>query len=321
MKRALITGAAGFVGRHFARRLLDDGWHVTGVDNFAAGLAHKRWAFQPRSWDNFDWHIDDIRHWMRLTPPRYDLIIHCAAIVGGRLTIENSPLRVATDLAIDADFFNWVTKGAKPKVIYFSSSAVYPVAYQGKTKLRLHESLVTFNSRHLEMPDRTYGWAKLTGELLAKYAVENYGLDVVIYRPFSGYGEDQDFAYPFPSIVKRVTDGEDPVTVWGSGVQARDFIHIDDIVEAVLTTMNRLKPGETLNLGTGRATTFNDLAQEVGSCCGRVIQIRNDLAKPEGVFWRVADPTKLKTMYVPKIPIEEGIARAVKHLTRTGDSK
>ena len=317
MKRCAITGCCGFVGRHFVKRLTDDGWRVTGVDNLVAGIHPSKWAFTPKEWGAFEFRGIDVRNFMGDHLPNYDLIIHCAAIVGGRLMIENSPLRVATDLAIDADFFNWVSKGAKPKVVYFSSSAVYPVAFQGKAKMRLHESMVTFDRPTVDMPDRTYGWAKLSGELLAKYAVEHYGLDVVIYRPFSGYGEDQDFSYPFPSIIKRVVDGENPITVWGSGDQARDFIHIDDIVEAVLTTMHQLKPGETLNLGTGIATTFRKLVELAASGPdGSMPHVKPDLTKPEGVFWRVSDPTKLKLMYQPKVSLEAGIERVARHLTR-----
>ena len=316
MKRCAITGCCGFVGRHFVKRLTDDGWRVTGVDNLVAGIHPSKWAFTPKEWGAFEFRGIDVRNFMGDHLPNYDLIIHCAAIVGGRLMIENSPLRVATDLAIDADFFNWVSKGAKPKVVYFSSSAVYPVAFQGQAKMRLHESMVTFDRPHVDMPDRTYGWAKLSGELLAKYAVEHYGLDVVIYRPFSGYGEDQDFSYPFPSIIKRVVEGQNPITVWGSGDQARDFIHIDDIVEAVLTTMHQLKPGETLNLGTGRAVTFKELVNLAAINLGESFIVKNDSTKPEGVFWRVSDPTKMNLMYQPKVSLEAGIERVARHLTR-----
>ena len=76
------------------------------------------------------------------------------------------------------------------------------------------------------------------------------------YRPFSGYGEDQSFDYPFPSLIRRVLNKEAPITIWGSGDQCRDFIHIDDIVEAVMQTKDVLKPGEVLNLGSGVSDEF-----------------------------------------------------------------
>ena len=119
--------------------------------------------------------------------PTSNWIVHLAAVVGGRLTIDGNPLKVATDLAIDATFFNWVVKH-RPfprKVLFFSSSAAYPIAEQSQHHHRpLSEQLIDFNG-YLGVPDMTYGWAKLTGEFLARHAVETYGLDVVIYRPFS----------------------------------------------------------------------------------------------------------------------------------------
>lgn len=321
-KRALISGVAGFVGRHFATRLLDEGWEVTGVDNLVAGVHPTQWAFKPRSFSGFSFHEADFRDWMKRWPPQpYDLIIHCAAVVGGRLKIDGDPLAVATDLSIDADFFNWLTrhKSNSQKVVYFSSSAAYPVSLQGKARMRLSEHYQGFNDNRIGMPDMTYGMSKLIGEYLAKFAVENYGLDVVTYRPFGGYGEDQSFDYPFPSIVKRVLDREDPVVVWGSGDQTRDFIHIDDIVSAVLETMHELKPGEVLNLGSGVGTSFRQLADAVYLVCRNSegnYRVQNDPTKPEGVFWRVADTTKLNLMFTPKVGLEEGIRRVADFLRK-----
>jgi nucleoside-diphosphate-sugar epimerase len=321
MKRACITGCCGFVGRHFTRYLLDAGWHVTGIDDLSTGLKIYEWAFKPKSKVHLEIHYCDLRDFVRVTPPDFDLIIHCAAVVGGRLKIEGDPLAVATDLAIDADFFRWVSRKPNPtqKIVYFSSSAVYPVSFQGQAKMRLSEHYVSFDDHAIGMPDQTYGWSKLSGELLARYAVKNYGLNVVIYRPFSGYGEDQDLAYPFPSIVKRVVDREDPIIIWGSGQQTRDFIHIDDVVEAVMATMHELKPGEVLNLGSGVGISFESLVLKTYDAVlgesNRFVKVASDITKPEGVFWRVADTTKLSLMYKPKVSLEEGIKRVVAHLT------
>jgi GDP-L-fucose synthase len=248
-----------------------------------------------------------------------------AAIVGGRLKIEGDPLAVATDLSIDAEFFNWCVKAKPKKIVYFSSSAVYPIGMQGRTGYcKLSESFTNFDGTRIGVPDFTYGWAKLTGEYLAKQAVEKYGLDVVVYRPFSGYGEDQSFDYPFPSIVKRVVHGENPITIWGSGDQTRDFIHIDDIVECVLQTMDVLKPGEVLNLGSGISTSFKDLVHLATQLVCHETKVRKtigiecDTSKPEGVFYRVADTWKMNQFYKPKVSLEEGIKRVATHLTKLG---
>jgi nucleoside-diphosphate-sugar epimerase len=319
MKRALVLGGCGFVGRHFVRRLLDDGWNVVLVDDLSSGIHPDKWISWPAA---LRYNIIDFRHFIN---PRYnwaaenfDLIIHCAAVVGGRLKIDGDPLAVATDLAIDSDFFNFVVKAkSRPKVIYFSSSAVYPIELQTRRQnIALSESLVSQGASRFGRPDMSYGWSKLTGEYLAHLAVDRYNADVVVYRPFSGYGEDQSFDYPFPSIIRRVVERQNPIQIWGSGEQCRDFIHIDDIVGAVMETKDVLKPGEVLNLGSGIPTSFIGLMDRAVDVLGAPLTtaMRLDMTKPEGVFYRVADTYKLSQFYKPKISIEEGIRRVAKHL-------
>jgi nucleoside-diphosphate-sugar epimerase len=322
MKRVLMTGGCGFVGRHFVKRLLDAEWEVMCVDDLSAGIAPYEWnlgvKFSP---GQFDWLRADARTYFSARQnEQFDLVIHCAAIVGGRLKIEGDPLAVATDLAIDSDLFQWAVKAKPKKIVYFSSSAVYPIEFQrnDKCKIDLYESLTNFDASRIGRPDMTYGWAKLTGEYLAKQAVEKYGLDVVIYRPFSGYGEDQSRDYPFTSIIERVVRGDDPITIWGSGDQVRDFIHIDDIVECVLQTMDVLEPGEVLNLGSGDPTSFRDLVHKAENVIRPVYDklraTECDTSKPEGVFYRVADTYKMNQFYTPKVSLEEGIKRVAEHL-------
>ena len=304
--RVIISGGVGFVGSHFANHLIRHGHKVTVVDINERGLVP--WGQQ------YEWVVDDLRRFVTIRNcDDFDLIIHCAAVVGGRLKIEGDPLAVATNLAVDASLFNWIARGKKPKrVIYFSSSAVYPIELQERNRhCALSEALVDLNRKRFGLPDQTYGFAKFAGELLAKQAVEKYGVDVVIYRPFSGYGTDQALDYPFPSIIQRVKNREDPIVIWGSGDQERDFIHIDDIVEAVLATYDKLKPGSTLNLGTGIGTSFYSLAREAAGIAGYFPEIVTDKTKPEGVFSRIADTFLLEQYYRPKISLAEGIKRAL----------
>ena len=313
----LITGGAGFVGRRFARRLLDNDFEVTVVDNLVAGQYPEQWAFQPKSRAKLTFVENDCREYFKLhVAHEFDLIIHCAAIVGGRLKIDGDPLAVATDLSIDAEFFNWAVRlQPAPKVIYFSSSAVYPTELQTRQcHCALSEALVNFDTRRISMPDMSYGWAKLSGEYLAKFAAEHYGLDVAIYRPFGGYGEDQSFDYPFPSIIKRILDNEDPIVVWGSGDQQRDFIYIEDIVDAVLQTQGLLRSAEPLNLGTGIGISFRELADIARDVLQTGGSITNDASKPEGVFSRVADTAKLFEMYKPTTTLTDGIRRVAAYM-------
>lgn len=319
MLRVLVTGGGGFVGRHFAKYYLDREHTVTVVDDLSAGLIPEEWPFKLKNWPKLHFRQRDLRDWMSrgADPAIYDLIIHCAAVVGGRLKIDGDPLAVATDLSIDSEFFNWVVRAdKKPRVVYFSSSAIYPLANQTRDNhCELYEGLQNPKQAYIGRPDQTYGFVKLAGETLAQFAHEQYGLDVKVYRPFGGYGEDQSFDYPFPSIIRRIVNGENPVVVWGSGDQQRDFIHIDDIVSAVVTTLPNLPACEPLNLGTGRALSFKELARIAADQLGVKVRIVNDSTKPEGVFSRVAGTQKLFKLWQPTISVEEGIRRVTKAMT------
>ena len=323
--RILVTGFAGFVGRRFVRRLSQD-HKVVCVDNLFSGQAVEDWLFQPNL-QNCQFHYQDAQSWFRGTnASTFDLVIHCAAIVGGRRIIDGDPLLIATNLALDSEFFNWVTHERNrfglierskkmPKVIYFSSSAVYPAELQTeRNNMLLNEKLVDFSTNRFSLPEASYGFCKLAGEYLAKLAVEHYGLDVAIYRPFGGYGEDQSLDYPLPSIVRRVVAKENPITIWGSGNQQRDFIYIEDVVDAVLATYQKLPSGEAVNLGTGLGYSFFDLAEFAADIEGYDGLVRNDPSKPEGVFRRVSDAHKLSQWYEPKTMLKDGLRLVAEHI-------
>jgi nucleoside-diphosphate-sugar epimerase len=286
--KILITGDAGFVGTHFRNALSEH--EIVGVD-IKNGL--------------------DARHFFATDSTYFDLVIHLAAIVGGRATIEGSPLSVAVDLAIDSDMFQWALKTRPGRIIYYSSSAAYPIHLQdyGSTH-KLVESDIDLDN--IQSPDLTYGWAKLTGEMLAKY-VEREGLRVHVFRPFSGYGEDQALDYPFPSFIKRGVEKANPFTIWGTGNQVRDFIHIEDVVAATIEAVRQDVEGPT-NLGTGIAFSFNELAELVSEIVDYKPEYERILNAPEGVQYRCSDPSKMLSFYTPKISLEEGIARSVKAL-------
>ena len=254
MRKILITGGAGFVGRHFCKRFLDAGDEVHCVDKVApytggANPADGWPLFDPRQFSGFHFYHEDCRpYFKRVKDNDFDYVFHLAAMVGGRLMIENNPLAVADDLAIDSEYWQWAAETRPAKSVCFSSSAAYPVKYQRREgHVLLREDMIGFDE-DIGMPDMSYGWAKLTVEYLGRLAYEKNGLKSVVYRPFSGYGEDQDMTYPFPSICKRVLDnyGADSIMVWGSGLQMRDFIHIEDCMNGVMTTIDKIDDGSAM---------------------------------------------------------------------------
>jgi nucleoside-diphosphate-sugar epimerase len=282
--RVLLTGASGFVGRHLHRALLDRGDFVVGIDLNPAPRVLER---------------DD---------ERYDLAIHAAAIVGGRASIDGTPLGVGTNLALDAWYMRWLIRTGTPRAVYFSSSAAYPVALQQPGDVRrLYEEDI--NLAYMEEPDASYGWAKLTGEKLASYA-EAEGCRILIPRPFSGYGEDQADCYPFPAFIARAKRRDDPFEIWGDGSSTRDWIHISDLVGATLALLDADVTGP-VNLGWGRATSFDDLAHIVCVAAGYLPQYKHRHDAPRGVHHRVCDPSRMLNHYVPRITLEEGVRRAL----------
>ncbi|MGA4867582.1 NAD-dependent epimerase/dehydratase family protein [Streptomyces lavendulocolor] len=285
--RVLLTGHRGFIGRHLHAALQARGDYVVTVD-----LKNGH----------------DALDYFRNADSRYDLAFHCAAIVGGRASIDGSPLGVATNLALDSWYMRWLVRTGTPRAVYFSSSAAYPVALQQPGPIhRLTETDIDYTQPG--QPDATYGLAKLTGEQLCQYAAAE-GTRMTILRPFSGYGEDQDPAYPFPAFIERALDREDPFEIWGSGDSTRDWIHIDDLVAATLTAVDQAITGP-VNLGTGRATSFDQLAHLVTTAAGYTPELKHLATAPQGVHHRVCDPTLLRTFYEPRITLEEGIARAL----------
>src|ERR1700759_4141145 len=138
MAKVLITGGAGFVGRHFCKFLLDRGDEVHCVDSivpFTGGIAPTGgWPlFDPNDFANFKFYNEDCRAYFdRVNDDDFDYVFHLAAMVGGREMIEHNPLAVADDLSIDAAYGQWAKRTKPAKTICFSSSAAYPIKYQRK---------------------------------------------------------------------------------------------------------------------------------------------------------------------------------------------
>jgi len=335
-KTHLISGGCGFVGRNMVKRLYaitTD--RIIFIDDLSVGTHPSTWLTVPLSKKNQDIEIygDDERllflkadfrdvlhhlnreeNWFKtkygIPVDKFADVFHFAAIVGGRAKIDGDPIMVALDLSIDAEFFFWISRHKPARVLYPSSSAAYPVNKQTESNtIQLKETDIDFNN--MGQPDMTYGWTKLTGEFLAKITAAHYGVKITCIRPFSGYGEDQDYSYPTPAIARRAVYKESPFEVWGSGHQGRDFVHIDDVLDCIEVAMNKIHDGTAINIGQGILTSFRDLIELFCEFAGYNPPIKPLLDKPVGVHNRYCDMTWVKENlgWEPKISIKEGMKR------------
>lgn len=300
--RVLISGAAGFLGRHFY-----DYYKAKGDEVVAFDIAKER----PEGVYSFE-----AREFFGSSGVTFDLAFHFAAVVEGREVIENDPMRQVENAALDAAFFRWAI-GHTDVAIYPSSSAVYGTRFQKGSGHTLQESLFHPDQTEWAAPDEWYGTEKLMAEYLAWQAATKYKLDVLCIRPFSGYGEGQSKSYPVPAICERALNREDPLIVWGSGDQSRDFVHVSDLVGA---TVARLEAGvdgyQRMNIGTGVPTTFVEVAKTAAGIVRYSPKIETDKSKPEGVHARYADVTEMLKYYQPVVSLREGLVRTMAEMTK-----
>jgi UDP-glucose 4-epimerase len=336
MKTHLISGGCGFVGRNMVKRLYNTTKdRILFIDNLSVGKHPSEWLNVPLSKNVSELEIygDDQRlcflkadfrstlnllvdnqnyfqDTFQLDFDKFSDVFHFAAIVGGRAMIDGDPIQVALDLSIDSEFFYWISRHKPKRVLYPSSSAAYPINLQTESNaIQLKESDIDFNN--MGQPDMTYGWTKLTGEFLAKITAKHYGVNITCIRPFSGYGEDQDYSYPTPAIARRAVLKEAPFEVWGSGHQGRDFVHIDDVLDCIEVAMDKIHDGRAINIGQGILTSFRDLIEIFCDFAGYSPEIKPLLDKPVGVHSRYCDMTWVKENlgWEPKISIREGMKR------------
>lgn len=280
MIKALVTGSAGFVGRHFVRELRRCGWDVAGRDLVDG--------------------TDALDYFARVSEG-CDLVVHAAAVEPHRAAIDGNALNLVRNLHLDSAMFEWAVRTGT-RVLYLSSSAAYPVRLQEGPHQLVESEL-------RDDPDAAYGWTKLTGEMMAAAAGQH--IPVHIVRPFSGYGEDQGEDWPFGAFVARARRRADPFAIWGDGQQVRDWIHIVDVVRGALAVVDA-DERQPVNLCTGEGTPMVELVQMMCKQVGYDPQVELLLHdKPTGVAYRVGDPTRMHRFYTPRVSLAEGVERAL----------
>jgi nucleoside-diphosphate-sugar epimerase len=290
----LITGSSGFLGSHLVKYLKRQGHCVVGVDIVPSETTDV---------------VEDLGLYIPQCGEKFDLLLHFAANVGGRENIETNYLDMIKNIELDRLAFSWAIEHVE-HVIYPSSSAVYPVDHQFTKGISLKESLINFENNCIGVSDHLYGWSKLTAERMLWQIHQETSLQIHIVRPFSGYGSGQNLTYPMPNLVNLVKTMPTKLQVWGDGNQTRDWVHVDDIVRVINWCISDPTKYFTLNIGTGVATSFNELIDKIyrlnyNKPCPE-IQTLTD--KPQGVQYRTADITLLQSLNIsPIVSLEQGI--------------
>lgn len=246
-RRACITGGAGFIGSKLARQLLDQGLEVAIIDNLSTGQRHNL----PEGARFIEADI--------LDPAKTeeairgcDLVYHLAARVAIRSSFDFVVEDTTTNVAGTASVLRAAHRsGSVRKFVFTSSMAVYSDS----------ETPEPVSEEHATRPVSPYGISKLAGEALTHSMCSVAGIESVALRLFNTYGPGQLFS-PYVGVVtifvNRLSAGE-TVTIFGDGAQARDFVHVKDIVSGFIKAAAPGISGKTFNIGTGIATTVNDL--------------------------------------------------------------
>ena len=201
--KILVTGSEGFLGKHTVRHLTKQGHSVVGI------------------------HLDIFKN--GLPTENFDVMFHFAAFVGGRKGIDGNLYRITKNIELDRIVVEWAETHVG-KIIYPSSCAAYPKALQTQQGTPMREDMIGGE------PFDMYGMSKLAVECMLKFAKVNSH----IIRPFTIYGPGQSMDYPLPAIIERAKRGE--CSVWGSGTQVRDWVHIDDALRVFDYLMYREDP-------------------------------------------------------------------------------
>jgi UDP-glucose 4-epimerase len=251
--KVVVTGGAGFIGSHLARKLVELGHEVHVIDDLSFGS-------RERVPSASELHVVDIRDTAALKPVLQgaDTVFHLAAVSSVQLSLED-PVRVhAVNVHGTVCILDAARRAKVRRVVYSSSSAVYG----DRASVPLREDMEA-------APQSPYGLSKYEGELAAKLFSTAFGLETVCLRYFNVYGPGQDPNGPYAAVIARFMEASKagrPLQIIGDGAQTRDFIMVDDVVVANLAaaTSTRVGKGEAINIGTGASTSIVELAHLVG---------------------------------------------------------
>ncbi|MCX5203230.1 dTDP-glucose 4,6-dehydratase [Streptomyces sp. NBC_00237] len=307
MKKILITGGAGFIGSHYVRTLLADGYadwegaHVTVLDKLTyAGNRDNLPPSHPRmTFVHGD--ICDSELLLGLLPG-HDAVVHFAAESHVDRSLESAEEFVRTNVTGTQRLLDAVLATKVPRVVHVSTDEVYGTIDEG-----------SWTEEWPLEPNSPYSASKASSDLLARSYWRTHGLNLSITRCSNNYGPYQHPEKLIPLFVTNLIEGEQ-VPLYGDGANIREWLHVDDHCRAIDLVLNKGRAGEIYNVGGGNEQTNLAITERLLELTG------NDWSKVRRVADRKAhdlryslDETKIREElgYAPRIPFEEGLAATV----------
>lgn len=319
MKRALITGGAGFIGSHLAEALLKSRHRVTVIDNLSTGSMDNINHLKDKK--HFEYHIDTIMN-ERLTErlvENCDIIYHLAAAVGVKYIIDNPLESIQINVRGTEIVLELANELGKKKVILASTSEIYGKNMDGKISFREDDDRVLGTT---SISRWSYSCTKALDEFLALAYYREKKLPVVIVRLFNTCGPRQTGRYGMviPRFVKQALLNQ-PITVYGDGTQTRSFTYVDDVVNVIIKLAEHPRAvGEIFNVGNSKSISINELAEKIKrmtSSSSNIVHIAYEKAYEKGfedMKYRQPDITRIKELidFRPKVSIDEMLKKIIK---------
>lgn len=317
-KRILVGGGAGFLGSYLTPQLVEAGARVTVVDNFDNSSVDSLSSIKNQI-EFVEGDLRDASTCDRLTRSK-DIVLNLAAkAFGMEYSRAHNGEMLVYNLLSTLTPLEAARRNGVERYLIVSSSCVYPDDAPVPTP-----ELDAFTGKP-ESVNEGYGWAKRIQELAGDYYARDYGMKITTVRPFNPYGGNyrwgsEDKAHVIPALVKRVMDGEDPLVVWGSGNQRRNFLHARDAMRLLMMIVEKDLVATPVNIGYDYDVTIAELVDLICDVAGVSPQIVFDKSKPEGRFRKCAHADRLREFtanYQPQISLREGIEEMVEWYKRS----
>src|SRR5712664_4106094 len=304
--KVLVTGVAGFIGMHCARRLLSRGDKVIGIDNLSpynpVKLKKDRLKQLPKK--NFSFAKLDISNFSALQKifkrEKPDSVLHLAAQPGVRYSLENPAAYVRSNLVGFANLLECCRHNRPRHLVFASSSSVYGA----------NGELPWSESQNVDHPVSVYAATKKSNELMAHVYSHLYGIPTTGLRYFTVYGP---WGRPDMSVMlfaRAIQDGK-PIAVFNHGDMQRDFAYVDDIVEGTLRVLDQPAPYAIYNIGNHQPVPLLDYIAALEKALGGKAKLEMKPMQPGDVKATYADTSALRRAvgFAPSTPLETGLAR------------